>query len=86
MKNLSLSGCLSAQSGVFYSGGSNKPGPDFEKNVFYQNCPQHLQGEDKSSFSWEQTGQLLVRDEVKYSDVADASTVFMLLSFTVSFG
>ena len=39
-----------------------------EKNVFYQNCPQHLQGEDKSSFSWEQTGQLLVRDEAKYSD------------------
>ena len=46
-----------------------------EKNVFYQNCPQHLQGKDKSSFSWEQTGQLLVRDEVKYSDVADASSV-----------
>ena len=46
-----------------------------EKSVFYQNCPQHLQGEDKSSFSWEQTGQLLVRDEVKYSDVAGASSV-----------
>ena len=34
-----------------------KRNQSLEKNIFYQDCSQHLQGEDKSSFSLEEIRQ-----------------------------